>query len=222
MSTESKDVAVASCLCGQGSVNEHFWANDYAFASDYAWHPSGPQLHCETCAQNWVITTIVANPVEPPQGQSVVYFVSLGEAEKVRTHNDEVAQKSRLLFGTISELEADLKGRVRALQVELTSKANSAGVGVAAKFDAVGKSLGFKSLDDFRAAVGRTRPATYIEQLVTLRSLTTVLRNLGRNSEASVVREIREKLRHNSQEYESLKAESLAPTASHHRFYEAP
>lgn len=213
MGKERDSVVVGPCLCGTGSVKEHIWANDHAFATDYGWRSSGVSIHCDACTQKWVIATTAANPVEAPPGLVAAYFVAREEAEKVSKHNAVLEQQIQALAAESSRLETDLKTRVRAVQAYLISRADSAGSGIAAKFNSVGAALGFNDLDAFRAATGRSRPATYIESLVTLTTVRRVLRNLNRDSEASAFAEVREKMRTNAQESAALNAATLAPTA---------
>ncbi len=220
MGTERMSRKVAACHCGKGAVIAHFWSNNHAFASDYSWHVSEFELQCDDCAREWEIALSVSDPATAPPGKNVAYFVERDEAHAVSKHNDDIGQKAYRLGEEMRRLQDSLDTTIQSLQNTLVSRAECAGSGLEAKFDAIGKILGFPDLSTFRAKVVRTRPSTYVAQLVTRQSCIGVLSRLGRDGEGSGVTATITKLDDLKRTRDLLEASKCLPRAVGHFLYD--
>lgn len=202
MGTERMEEKVAACPCGKGAIKERSWSNDYPFASDYSWHSDGMHIDCDECAKAWVINGSDAKAVR---------LATRASADAAAKHNAAVNERLLKLASDRDALEQDLRARVRALQKSLVTKAETAGAGVEAKFNAVGDALGLSTLDEFRAAVGRSLPKTYIPRFITPSTTPAVLVRVGRDSEAESFRQAHGKIRVLAKSCESLRGEMKNP-----------
>lgn len=219
MGTERMSHEVAACHCGKGVVIARFWSNDHAFAGDYSWHLSGFDVNCDDCKRAFEIKFDVSNPTMAPSGK-IAYFVECDEASEVDKHNEIIKQQENRMGDETKSLRAYLESTIQGLKNTLVTRAESAGAGLQAKFDAIGKALGFSNLSAMRAKVGQTRPSTYVERLVTHESVAGVLSRLGRDDEASRMTETIAKLDESNRARDALRAKRRLPRAVSHFLYD--
>jgi len=218
MGTERKTEFVCDCLCGQGSVEESFWSNDHAFASNYDWHSQGLELNCAACKEKWVVMASVANPVATPNNKSAIYFVTKEELKTITLHNAEVEKELAAITHEKFQLQDFLVGKIRTLQTELLSEIDKKGTRLEMRFKFLGPLVGLANVKSFRNAVGKTRPKTYIPKLVNAKNLSDVFQRMNRADEVELIRRTKGRLAQITQEEESLKTKRKLPRASEHRF----
>lgn len=221
----------STCLCGKGEVAEEFWENDHSFASDYSQHSTGLRLRCDGCAKSWVVLpdgaryavegAPVSNPAEVPVGQGVVYWVERSHFEKVEQENKVIADRSSKLFSEKLEHERVAAKTIASVTSRLERTAREAGSGIEAKYQAVGSALGFTSLAEFRTAVGRTRPTTYVPRLVR-ENPEAVLKRLGLGESAEDIKRRSKRIDEIEQARAALEREKQAPKAAKSTFYDIP
>jgi hypothetical protein len=216
VATERDTKYLSECLCGKGNVEETFWANDHAFASDYSWHSEGINLNCDICEATWSVTESVANPTVPPQGKRIVYFVLKSELFQITTHNGKVEAELTRLWAEQNKLDKFLADKVRSVRKELLSLAQSDSR-FEARFKLVGSVLEFSDVDSFRSKVGKTQPKTYIPSLVTKHTLNDIFNRMNRIDELETLKNTENNLALIAANTTSVAATKRLPTASEYK-----
>src|ERR1035438_1904904 len=187
MAVERDQRQVTKCICGEGTVDETFWANDHPFATDYSWHSEGLSINCEACRKNWTVSEAVANPITPPAEKRVVHFVAKEEVKAAVVHNcavdDQISAVEKEQRGLELRLEAKLLrlSKELLLLLEQDSRLDS-------KCAAAGDFLGIPTRADFRPKVGRTLPKTYIPRLIAERNMSEIFQRMGRVVDVEEIR----------------------------------
>ncbi len=179
-----------ACPCGGGSVEEHWSENDYPFMTRLDRSLDRVAIDCGQCSSKFVVVDQVANP-SPGSNH---YFVTKDEAARCAQPARAYAAQARSWSSERQAVVAPIGRRLRDTRRELQARAEGAGAGLEPKYRSVGILLGFPSLDEFRAEVGRTRPKTWVPRLLTSAVLEDVLRRMGRESDALTVGEQQRKL----------------------------
>jgi hypothetical protein len=219
MGTERYQKELTQCLCGRGTVDEGFWADDHPFGN-YNWNSSGIQLNCENCRANWSVQESVANPVLAPSGQRVIYFVRREEQRSVAVHNDGVEKQISALRKEERELRELTGNKLRDLRTELIAKLGQDSR-LEARFAFIGPILGIGTKEEFRAKVGKTRPTTYISKLVTARIMTEMFQRMNRATDVEWMRRTSERLADIEGQAKELEATKTLPRSDEHRFTRA-
>jgi hypothetical protein len=219
MGTERYQEKLTQCLCGSGTVDEEFWADDHPFGN-YNWNSSGIRLNCETCRANWLVQERVANPVSAPSGQRVIYFVRREEQCSIAVHNDGVEKQISALRKEAWELQELTNNKLRDLRAELLAKLGQ-DTRFEARFAFIGPILGIGSKDGFRTKVGKTRPATYISKLVTARNMTELFQRMNRATDVEWMRRTNERLAEIERHAKELESTKKLPMSDGHKFTSA-
>jgi hypothetical protein len=147
----------------------------------------------------------------------VIYFVRIEELRAVALHNTEVEQQIAVLRKEEREIHGHLRKMVHDLKAELLEQLaqNSR---LESRFAVIGPLLDIPTLEAFRAKVGKTRPSTYVPQLVTLSNMGEVFRRMNRGTEVNWMERTNERIVQIAQQVKDMEATKRLPTAAERRF----